>query len=75
LLWEVVIWYIGMQQSPCLVKVAFIPTFWMLDFIVGEEGKDGEWCHFLCKKRIIHLDNDLQQLWIYSVFEFSRFKI
>jgi hypothetical protein len=29
-----------MQQGPCLVEVTFIPTKKMLDFIVGEEGKD-----------------------------------
>jgi len=34
----------------------------VLDFIDGEEGKDGGQCHFLCKKHNIHLDNDLQQL-------------
>jgi hypothetical protein len=45
----------------------------MLDFIVGEKGKDGGWCHFLCKKRIIHLDNDLQQPWIDNASKFSRF--
>jgi len=27
-----------------------------------------------CKKHIINLDNDLQQLWVNSVFEFSWFK-
>jgi hypothetical protein len=33
----------------------------MFDFIIGEKGKDGGQCHFLCKKHIVHLDNDLQQ--------------
>jgi len=59
LLWEVIIQHIRMQQSPCLVEVTFIPTTQVLDFIVGEKGKNGGQCHFLCKKRIIHLDNDL----------------
>jgi hypothetical protein len=48
-----------MQQGPCFIEVIFIPTTRVLDFIVGEEGKNGGQCHFLCKKRIIHLDNDL----------------
>jgi hypothetical protein len=61
-----------MQQGPCLVKVTFIPTTQMLDFIVGEEGKDGG--HIFCKKHIIHLDNDLQRPQTYNAFEFSRFK-
>jgi len=30
-----------MQQGPHLVGVAFIPTTQVLDFILGEEGKDG----------------------------------
>jgi len=30
-----------MQQGSHLVEVAFIPTTRMLDFITGEEGKDG----------------------------------
>jgi hypothetical protein len=30
-----------MQQGPCFVEVAFISTTQVLDFIVGEEGKDG----------------------------------
>jgi hypothetical protein len=46
----------------------------MLDFIANEEGKDGGQCHFLCKKCIMELDNDLQQLQINSAYEFSRFK-
>jgi len=50
-----------MQQNPCLVEVAFIPTTRMLDFVASEGSKDGGRCHFLCKKHIIHLDNDLQQ--------------
>jgi hypothetical protein len=41
LLWEVVIQHIGMQQSPCLVEVAFIPITQVFDFIAGEKGKDG----------------------------------
>jgi hypothetical protein len=48
-----------MQQSPCLVEVAFIPTTQVLDFIAGEGGKDGGRCNFLYKKCIIYLDNDL----------------
>jgi hypothetical protein len=63
-----------MQQGPLLVEVAFIPITRMLDFIVGEGGKDGGRCHFLYKKRIIHLDNDLQQLRIDNASKFSRFK-
>jgi hypothetical protein len=63
-----------MQQGPCLVEVAFIPTTKMLDFIASEESKDGGQCHFLWKKRNIHLDNDLQQLQINSASKFSRFK-
>jgi hypothetical protein len=51
-----------MQQGPYLVEVTFIPLTRVLDFIVGEKGKDGGRCHFLCQKCIIHLDNDLQQL-------------
>jgi len=51
-----------MQQGPCLVEVAFIPTTQVFDFITGEKGKDGGQCRNLCKKCIIHLDNDLQQL-------------
>ncbi len=74
LLWEVVIRHTRMQQGPHLVKVALIPTTWVLDFIVSEESKDGGWCCFLCKKCVIHLDNDLQQLQIDSASEFSRFK-
>jgi hypothetical protein len=74
LLWEVVIQHTGMQQGPRFVEVTIIPTTQMHDFIVGEEGKDGGQCNFLCKKCIIHLDNDLQQLQIDSAFEFSRFK-
>jgi hypothetical protein len=62
LLWEVIIQHTRMQQGPCFVEVAFISTTRVLDFIVGEEGKDGGQCRFLCKKCIIHLDNDLQQL-------------
>jgi len=58
------------QQGFHLVEVAFIPTTQALDFIVGEEGKDGGQCRFHCKKRIIHLDNDLQQPRINSAFEF-----
>jgi hypothetical protein len=77
LLWEIVIQHTGMQQGPHLVEVAFIPTTWMFDFIVSEEGKDGGWCFFVffCKKHIIHFDNDLWQLWIDNVSEFSRFEI
>jgi hypothetical protein len=63
-----------MQQGPCFVEIAFIPTTQVLDFITSEEGKDGGQCHFLYKKHIVHLDNDLQQLQIDSAFEFSRFK-
>jgi hypothetical protein len=74
-LWEVIIWHIGMEQGPCLVEVAFIPTTRVLDFIVSEEGKDSGQCHFHCKKHIIHLDNDLQHLQIDSVSKFSRFKL
>jgi hypothetical protein len=44
LLWEVVIWHIRMQQGPCFVEVALIPTTRMFNFIVGEEGQDGEQC-------------------------------
>ncbi len=76
LLGEVVIWHIGMQQGPCLIEVAFIPTIWVLDFIVGEtfEGQGAGRCRFLCKKHIIHLDNNLQQSWIDTTFEFLTFK-
>jgi len=49
LLWEIIIRHTGMQQNPCLVKVALIPTIRMLDFIASEEGKNGGRCHFLCK--------------------------
>jgi hypothetical protein len=63
-----------MQQSPCLVEVAFIPTTQVLDFIASEGGKDGGQCHFLCKKCIIHLDSDLQQAQINNASKFSRFK-
>jgi hypothetical protein len=55
---EVVIWHNGMQRGPCLVEAAFIPTIRVLNFIV-DEGQDGGWCQFLCKKCVIHLDNDL----------------
>jgi hypothetical protein len=48
-----------MQQGPCLVEVTFVPTTRVLDFIAGEEGKNGGQCHFFCKKCIIHLDNDM----------------
>jgi hypothetical protein len=74
LLWEVIMQHTRMLQGPHLVEVAFIPTIRVLDFIVGEEGKDGGRCCFLCKKCIIHLDNDLQQLQIDSASKFSRFK-
>jgi hypothetical protein len=74
LLWEVVIQHTRMQQGLRFVEVTFIPTTQMHDFIVGDEGKDGGQCHFLCKKRIIHLDNNLQQLQIDSASKFSRFK-
>jgi hypothetical protein len=52
-----------MQQDPCLVEVAFIPTIWVLDFIASKkfEAQDGGQCRFLCKKHIIHLDNNPQQ--------------
>jgi hypothetical protein len=70
---EVVIWHNGLQQGPCLVEVAFIPTTQVFNFMV-DEGQDGGWCQFLCKKCVIHLDNDLQQLWIDNAYEFSRFK-
>jgi hypothetical protein len=30
-----------MQQGLHLVEVVFIPTIQMLDFILGEQGKDG----------------------------------
>jgi hypothetical protein len=52
-----------MQQGPCLVEVAFIPIIWVLNFIAREEfeSQDGGQCRFLCKKHIIHLDNDPQQ--------------
>ncbi len=73
-LWEVIIRYIGTQQGLHLVEVAFIPTTRMLDFIASEEDKDGGQCCFFCKKHIIHLDNDLQQLRIDSASKFSRFK-
>jgi hypothetical protein len=75
LLWEVVIWHTRMQQGLCLVEVVFTPSTWMFDFIADEEGKDGGRCQFLCKKHIIHLDNDLQQSQINSASKFSRFKI
>ncbi len=73
---EVVIWHIGMQQDPCLVEVAFIPTIWVLDFIASKkfEAQDGGQCRFLCKKHIIHLDNNPQQPWIDTTSKFSRFK-
>jgi hypothetical protein len=61
LFWEIIIRHSKMQQGPNLVEVTLILTTRMFDFIVGEEGKDGGRCCFLCKKRIIHLDNDLQQ--------------
>jgi hypothetical protein len=48
LLWEVIIWHIGMQQGPRLVEVTFIPTIWMVDFITSEEGKGGGQFCFLC---------------------------
>jgi hypothetical protein len=61
LLREVVIQHNGMQQGLHLVEVpTFIPITQMHDFIIGAEDKDGGQRHFLCKKRIIHLDNDLQ---------------
>jgi hypothetical protein len=63
-----------MQQGLHLVEVVFIPTIQMLDFIPSEKGKDGGRCRFLCKKHIIHLDNDLQQLQINSASQFSKFK-
>jgi len=47
------------QQGHHLVKVAFILITWVLDFIVGEKCQNGGQCSFLCKKCIIHLDNDL----------------
>ncbi len=75
LLWEVVIQHTRMQQGPHLVEVAFNLTTWMFDFITSEEGKDGGRCCFFCKKCIINIDNDLQQLQIDDVFEFSRFEI
>jgi hypothetical protein len=50
-----------MQQGPCFVEVAFNPTIQMLDFITSEESKNGGQCHFLCKKCIIHLNNDLEK--------------
>jgi hypothetical protein len=50
------------RPSPRLVEVAFILMTRVLDFIIGEEGKNGGQCCFLCKKFTIHLDNDLQQL-------------
>jgi hypothetical protein len=74
LLWEIVIWHSGMQQGPHLVEVALIHTTRMLNFIASEKGKDGGRCCFLCKKYIIHLDNDLQQPRIGSASKFSRFK-
>jgi len=46
----------------------------VLDFIVGEKGKDGGQCCFLYKRRIIDLNNDLQQPPTDSASEFSRFK-
>jgi hypothetical protein len=60
---------------PCLVKVAFIPTTWVFDLVVSKENQNGGKCWFFCKKHIIHLDNDLQQLWVDSVLEFPRFKL
>jgi hypothetical protein len=30
-----------MQQGPHLVKVAFIPTTWVFDFIGGKKNQDG----------------------------------
>jgi hypothetical protein len=50
-----------MRQGPRIVEVAFTPTIRMFDFIASEGGKNGGQCHLLCKKHIIHLDNDLQQ--------------
>jgi hypothetical protein len=73
LLWDIVIWHIGMRQGPHFDKVAFIPKTWMPNLIVGNEGQDGEWCQFLCKNHIIHLDNVLQQLWVDNPSKFSRF--
>jgi len=29
-----------MQQGPCLAEVAFIPTAWMLNFIIGKMVDD-----------------------------------
>jgi hypothetical protein len=53
---------LGCNKGPNLVEVAFILTTRVFDFIVDEEGKDGGKFCFLCKERIIHLNNDLQQL-------------
>jgi len=30
-----------MQQGLCLVEVAFIPTTWVFNFIVGKKSQDG----------------------------------
>jgi hypothetical protein len=65
---------LGCAIRSSLVKVPFISTTWVFDFIVGKEGQNGGQCSFLCKKCIIHLDNGLQQLQINNVSKFSRFK-
>jgi hypothetical protein len=44
LLWEDVIQHIRMQQCPCFVEVAFIPTTRIPNFIANEEGQDGGQC-------------------------------
>ncbi len=41
--------------------IAFIPTTWVLHFVTSKEGQDSGKCQFLCKKDIMHLDNELQQ--------------
>jgi hypothetical protein len=45
-------------------------------FVTSEEGQDGGKCQFLCKKDIIHLDNELQQVQVDNAFKIfnSHFK-
>jgi hypothetical protein len=63
-----------MQQGLRLVKVAFITTTWVLDFIASKKGQVGGQYQFFYKKHIIDLDNDLQQPQVDNAFDFSKFK-
>ncbi len=61
----------------CNKAFAFIPTTRMLDFIVGEEGKDGGQCRFLCKKTSATLTmicNNCEQIVLLS-FRGSNFNL